>query len=230
MRGSSRGEGSVQVKIAVHFVDDWRIRAAARFNSLFGGYDVCLHAADVADMVGQIEAVIARREAAAGQRRNPSPVRIKQLDIAGHGAPGGWMGGPGSHEDRLTLEQLQQAQHPNTVALRKLRALWSRANRGMVLRMCETAQGERGQEFLVELSRTVGATVRGWDGRYEVRPTGEEVTAYPHGTIARKDTGRIAFSALYDRRDFWNNPAWRWYMYNPGFHLLRWAGRCLGVT
>jgi hypothetical protein len=218
-----------QLKIAMHFVDDWRILAAWHFNSLFGGYDLCMHATDVADMVGQIEAVIGRRQAQAAQHSTQSRVRIKQLDIAGHGAPGGWMGGPGSSKVRLTLEYLQDAQHPITRALQQLGRLWSPVNHGMVLRMCETAQGERGQEFLVKLSRTVGASVRGWDGRYEVRPTGQQVTAYPNGTIERKNTGLVAFSAIYDRRDFWNNPAWRWYMYNPSFHLLRWAGRVLGA-
>jgi hypothetical protein len=220
----------VQLKMAVHFVDDWRIRAASHFNSLFGGYDVCIQATDIADMLSQIEAVIARCNAQAVPHIKQSRARIKQLDIAGHGAPGGWMGGPGSSEDRLTLEHLQQPLHPNTMALNKLRALWSPANHGMVLRMCETAQGERGREFTKELSRAVGANVRGWDGRYEVRPTGREVTACPNGTIEQKDTGLIAFSVIYDRGDFWNNPAWRWYMYYPGFHLLCWAGRFLGVT
>jgi hypothetical protein len=229
IRGSLSGENSVQLKIAVHFVDDWRILTALRFNALFGGYDVCIHATDVADMVGRIERVIARRQAQARQRGKQCRVGMKQLDIAGHGTPGGWMGRPGSSEDRLTLECLQAAQHPTTVVLKRLRTLWSPAKHGMVLRMCETALGERGRKFLVELSRTVGANVRGWDGRYEFRATGQEITAYPNGTVERKDSGLVAFSAIYDRRDFWNNPGWRWYMYNPGFHLLHWTGRFLGA-
>jgi hypothetical protein len=226
--GSLSGEQAVQLKIAVHFVDDWRILAALRFNSIFGGYDLCIHATDVADMVDRIERAIARRQAQVGQH-SKRRVGIKQLDIAGHGAPGSWLGAPSSGADRLTLEHLRQTNHPNTLTLKKLGALWSPGNHGMVLRMCETAQGERGQAFLVKLSRTVGANVRGWDGRYEVRPTGQEITAYPNGTSDRKQTRLVAFSAIYDRRDVWNNPAWRWYMYNPGFHLLRWAGRFLGA-
>jgi hypothetical protein len=219
----------VQLRIAVHFVDDWRILTASRFNSLFGGYDLCIHAADVADMVSQVEHAIAKLEFRAGRQRKETPVRVQQIDVVGHGAPGGWIGAPGANEDRITIEHLHQAQHPSTVALKRLSALWSRQNDGMMLRMCETAQGAQGQQFLAELSRTIGANVRGWDGRYEVRPTGKEFTACPDGTITCTDTGLAAFSAIYDRRDFWNNPAWRWYMYNPGYHLWRWAGRFLGA-
>jgi hypothetical protein len=230
IRGLSSGEDAVQLKIAVHFVDDWRIRTASRFNSIFGGYDLCLDASDVADMIRKIGQAMGKVQAQALRHGKQPAVSIKQLDIAGHGAPGGWPGGPGSNEERLALEHLLDVGHPNRLALLRLGTLWAPCNRGMVLRMCETAQGERGRQFLVELSRTVGASVTGWDGRYEVRPTGEEIMACPDGTIECRDTGLAAFSAIYDRCDFWNNPAWRWYMYNPGFHVWRWAGRFLGAT
>jgi hypothetical protein len=79
--------------------------------------------------------------------------------------------------------------------------LWSANNNGLTLNMCRTAAGQRGQDFLAELSSLIGARVKGWDDNFEIRPCGKEFTATPDKQVAQTgDTGRTAYleCAYYD--------------------------------
>jgi hypothetical protein len=227
----------VAVFIAVHFSDDWRIRTASWFNWAVGGYNLSIDAVDVPDMVSQIETGL--RDIQAAEERNASAimavggqvnqdaiVKVEGIDVAGHGCGGAFRGKDGDPDDRLNVKHLEDAGNPNRIALTRLGPLWAENNQGMVLRMCSTAKGMSGQDFLVALSQTIGAKVVGWDDRYEVRPTGTEFTATPDGKVEQTaNTGLSSFSAIYDQGDVWNNAEWRWYMYNPLYHVGRWSAR-----
>ena len=171
-------------RIRVHgtFVEDTVTRVAYLWNTYLGGYHINLRAGGVVDM---IDAILAERQRLADKSRRP--VTIDSIDLAGHGYSGGWQIG-------LDLTDRQQPSDSESYRrwsrLAQLRPYWSPDNDGLTLRMCHTAEGERGRLFLSALAQTMGALVRGWTGCYEIRPTGYQYTATPDGQVTRSKTGR----------------------------------------
>jgi hypothetical protein len=182
------------LRVRVHgtFVEDTVTRVAYWWNTYLGGYNINVRAGSVALMVDGILTqlgLIAENEG--------RPVTVDAIDLAGHGYPGGWRIG-------LDLTDPQQPlQSPAFVRwsrLIELKPWWSPETEGLTLRMCHTAEGERGRLFLVALAQTIGAKVRGWTGCYEIRPTGYEYTATPAGRVTRSgNTGRH-WQILYDHQ------------------------------
>jgi hypothetical protein len=167
----------------------------------------------VIDLVDGILAVLRQLTEKHGR-----PVTIDAIELAGHGYPGGWCVG-------LDVSDAQQspdsAEFLRWSRLADLKGCWSSDNDGLTMRLCETAQGERGRLFLAGLARTVGAKVCGWTGCYEIRATGYEYTATPDGLVSRSgNTGRH-WQILYHNgtksrlRRVWTAPA----------EGLAWAGR-----
>jgi hypothetical protein len=172
-----------RVRIHGSFVGDAVTRIAYLWNTYLGGYDINLRASSVIDMVAGIRVQLADLA-----MREQSVVQVDAIDFAGHGYAGGW-------EVGLDLTDAQQPpgspQHARWSSLVDLKPLWSNNNEGLTLRMCETAQGQRGRSFLAALAQTIGSKVRGWTGCYEIRPTGFEYTAAPDGRVWRTgNTGR----------------------------------------
>jgi hypothetical protein len=180
-------------RVRVHgtFVEDTVTRVAYLWNTYLGGYHVNLRAPSVIEMVDGILAQL--RHIAETQRR---AVTVDSIDLAGHGYSGGWQVG---------LDLTDPEQPPGSPCfvrwsrLADLKPYWSPRNDGLTLRMCHTAEGERGRLFLAALAKTVGANVRGWTGCYEIRPTGYEYTSKPSGVVTRSCTGR-RWQILYDQQ------------------------------
>ena len=177
----------LHVRVHGSFVEDTVTRVAYLWNTYLGGYDVNVRAASVAEMVDAIENQL-EHLGGSPKLAKQRPVMVDAIDFAGHGYPGGWNIGL----DVSDLEQPRGSpENTRWSRLAELKSYWSPDNEGLTLRMCETSQGERGQRFLAELAKTIGAKVRGWTGCYEFRPTGYEITATPQGEVARTgNTGR----------------------------------------
>jgi hypothetical protein len=166
-------------RIHACFVEDTVTQVAYWWNAWLGGFDICLRVGNVVELVDRIHDSIKQR---------CDNVTIDAMELAGHGYPGGWRVG-------LDLSDPQQApsspEFMRWSRLAELKTLWSTDNDGLTLRMCDTAQGERGRLFLAALAKTIGASVRGWTGCYEIRATGHEYTATPDGLVTRSgNTGR----------------------------------------
>jgi len=100
---------------------------------------------------------------------------IKTLDTTGHGKSGGWVG-------RLSVGDIKDSYKgpikPNVEALLILRGKWCKDAK-MTMRMCETANGQDGEDFIGMLAMNLGVRVTGWTGVYAGVPTGDRVTAWP---------------------------------------------------
>src|SRR5580704_9507614 len=180
-------------RVRVHgtFVENTVTQVAYWWNTYLGGYHINLRASSVVEMV---DGILAQLQLLA--ERHQRPVTVQAIDLAGHGYAGGW---------RIGLDLVDPEQPPNSPTfvrwsrLADLKPYWAPKNDGLTLRMCHTAEGDRGRLFLAALAKTIGARVRGWTGCYEIRPTGYEYTAMPTGQVTRSLTGRHR-QILYDRQ------------------------------
>jgi hypothetical protein len=166
-------------RIHACFVEDTVTRVAYWWNACLGGFDISLRVGNVVELVDRVLQSL---------KQLGDNVTIDALELAGHGYPGGW---------RVGLDLSDPQQPPSSPEFKRwsrlaeLKPHWSTANDGLTMRMCHTAQGERGQLFLAALAKTVGANVRGWTGCYEIRATGFEYSATPNGLVTRSgNTGR----------------------------------------
>jgi hypothetical protein len=163
-----------------------------------------------------VELMVARIEQLLGTEG-----QLRSLTIAGHGYPGGW-----GH--RLDLSELQDLEHPRRKALERLRGRFHTQNEGITMLMCDCAKNgtewgwHDGREFLKLVASLVGVPVRGWDNKYEIRPTGDEWTAQPDGTILLTgSTGRISLGD-FSKEHIQNMAMW------PTIGAL-WLARLLGM-
>jgi len=106
---------------------------------------------------------------------------IEEVKIQGHGSPGGLSNSRRNFAKHTSAKDLNDPKSEVSIFLAKLKHLWCKENKGIVLNACEQAEGGAGKEFMMLLAQLSGAKVKGWTGWFIAGPSGDEYTATPDG-------------------------------------------------
>jgi hypothetical protein len=123
--------------------------------------------------------------------------RITRIIIVGHGTPGE-LGGLWAATKESSDFSTDKMRDPTSAHGRLLSYLFPFTNGkcDVELRACKQAIGEPGKEFMLEMSRSLGANVIGYDDDYSIRGWGDQYTAYRNGTFKLTKKG-MPFRALW---------------------------------